>query len=191
MRLLPFLLAGPHILGVRGIAADSFAVIVAAPPALAIRLTTDALLWSITGRLKNLLAVSATPARTHARFLFSSGSKLRTSEQNKTGCRKNIETFVEFLPRPCRWGFQGWFTGSGLYRRNWLRLSPALTPLGRYRQSLNFHYHDPQQLPAARLASVPSATIHTRSPRFDHIARVIARQLFMLPFLWPKTFITQ
>ena len=52
--------------------------------------------------------------------------KLRTSEQNKIGLQ-NIETFVEFLPRPCRWGFQGWFTGSGLDRPNWLRLSPALT----------------------------------------------------------------
>jgi len=126
MRLLPFLLAGPHILGVGGISADSFAVIVAAPAALAIRLAADALLWSITGRLKNLLAVSATPARTHA-VLVLLRFKLRTSDQNKTGCRKNIETFVEFLPRLCRWGSQGWFTGSGLYRRNWLRLTPALT----------------------------------------------------------------
>src|SRR5439155_18289594 len=59
VRLPPLLLTRPHILGVGGIAVDSFAVIVAAPPALAIRLATDALLWSITGRLKNLLAVSA------------------------------------------------------------------------------------------------------------------------------------
>src|SRR5437588_579117 len=93
MRLLPFLLAGPHIRGVGGIAPDSFAVIVAATTTLAIRLTTDGLLWSITGMLKNLLAVSATPARTHA-VLILLRFKLRTSEQNKNGCRKNIETFV-------------------------------------------------------------------------------------------------
>ncbi len=142
MRLLPFLLAGPHILGVGGIPPDSLPVIVAAPAALAIRLATDALLWSITGRLKNLLAVSATPARTHA-VLVLLRFKLRTSDQNKTGCRKNIETFVEFLPRPCRWGFHGWFSGSGLYRRIWLRLSPALTVAeqGRKWTSLRSSFH--------------------------------------------------
>ena len=139
MRLLPFLLAGPHILGVGGISADSFAVIVAAPAALAIRLAADALLWSITGRLKNLLAVSATPARTHA-VLVLLRFKLRTSDQNKTGCRKNIETFVEFLPRLCRWGSQGWFTGSGLYRRNWLRLTPALTDVALKALSREFDW---------------------------------------------------
>src|SRR5688572_18231544 len=100
MRLLPFLLAGPHVLGVGGIAPDSFAVIVAATTTLAIRLATDALLWAITRRLKNVLAVSAIPARPHARLCSPSRLKLRTSEENKTGCRKNIETFVEFLPRP-------------------------------------------------------------------------------------------
>src|SRR5438552_1735404 len=94
MRLLPFLLAGPHILGVSGIAADSFAVIVAAPPALAIRLTTDSLLWSITGGLKNLLAVSATPARTHAvlvllRFKTSNlrAKQNRRPEKYRNFCR--------------------------------------------------------------------------------------------------------
>src|SRR5207247_10178310 len=89
MRLLPFLLAGPHILGVGGIPPDSLPVIVAAPAALAIRLARDALLWSITGRLKNLLAISATPARTHA-ALFSSGSTFEPrAKQNRPP--ENIE----------------------------------------------------------------------------------------------------
>src|SRR5437867_4983538 len=111
MRLLPFLLAGPHILGVVGIAADSFAVIVAAPSALAIRLATDALLWSITGRLKNLLAVSATPARTHAvlvllRFTTSNlqAKQNRLPKKYRNFCRvltasltAGLKTLVQWL----------------------------------------------------------------------------------------------
>src|SRR5439155_18574288 len=89
VRLPPLLLARPDILGVGGIAPDSFAVIVAAPTPLAIRPATDALLWSITGRLKNLLAVSAAPARTHA-ALFSSGSTFEPrAKQNRPP--ENIE----------------------------------------------------------------------------------------------------
>src|SRR5207245_10327470 len=41
--------------------------------------------------------------------------------------KKNLESEIEFLPRPCRWCFQGWFTGSGANRQNRLRSSPALT----------------------------------------------------------------
>src|SRR5437899_869955 len=88
MRLLPFLLARPHILGVGGIAADSFAVIIAAPPALAIRLATDALLWSITGRLKYLLAVSAIRARPHARVCSPSGSTSEPPRKTKPVAEK-------------------------------------------------------------------------------------------------------
>src|SRR6266581_8816491 len=64
-------------------------------------------------------------------YLF--GLDERVTEKVKQGfafrMSKNVDLniFVEFLPRLCRWGFQGWFTGSGLYRRNWLRLTPALT----------------------------------------------------------------
>jgi hypothetical protein len=71
VRLPPFFLTRAHIFGIGGVVPDFFAVILAAPPTLAIRLAADALLWSIDGRLKNLLAVRATPARTHARLLFS------------------------------------------------------------------------------------------------------------------------
>src|SRR5437879_13792922 len=45
--------------------------------------------------------------------------------------KKNLESEIEFLPRPCRWCFQGWFTGSGANRQNRLRSSPALTHFGR------------------------------------------------------------
>ena len=88
MRLTPLLLTRSHIFGVGGIIADSFAVIIAAAPTLTIRRATDALLWSITGRLKNLLAVSATPVRTHARLLFSSGSKFEPLSKTKPSSRR-------------------------------------------------------------------------------------------------------
>src|SRR5262245_46663738 len=83
MRLPPFPLAIPHILGIVGIAAESFAVIVAATTTLTIQIATDALLRVITGGLKNLLAVAATPARTHAALVLL---YVQTSnvEQNKT-----------------------------------------------------------------------------------------------------------
>ena len=63
--------------------------------------------------------------------------------KTKSPAETNIETFVEFLPRPCRWGFHGWFSGSGLYRRIWLRLSPALTVAeqGRKWTSLRSSFH--------------------------------------------------
>ena len=68
------------------------------------------------GKVETLLAVSATPARTHA-VLALLRFKLRTSEQNKTGRQKNIETFyVEFLPRPCRWGLSGAGIRDRVYR---------------------------------------------------------------------------
>jgi hypothetical protein len=48
VRLPPFLLARTHVFGVVAIVADPFAMIIAAPMPLTIRLITDALLWSIT-----------------------------------------------------------------------------------------------------------------------------------------------
>src|SRR5207247_619152 len=69
-----------------------------------------------TGRLKNLLAVSATLARTHA-VLVLLRFKLRTSDQNKTGCRKNIETLCRVLTASLPLGL------SRLV--HWLRLIPA------------------------------------------------------------------
>src|SRR5439155_25165759 len=65
---------------------------------------------------KNLLAVSATPARTHA-VLVLLRFKLRTSDQNKTGCRKNIETLCRVLTASLPLGL------SRLV--HWLRLIPA------------------------------------------------------------------
>src|SRR4029077_19359296 len=60
------------------VVSDSFAVIVTATAKLTVLLAADTLLWSINGWLENLLAVAATPARLHARFLFS--SEVRSSE---------------------------------------------------------------------------------------------------------------
>src|SRR5437870_5028703 len=39
----------------------------------------------------------------------------------------NLEAVVEFLPRPCRWGFQASPALAPADRRNWLCFSPALT----------------------------------------------------------------
>src|SRR5262249_53313949 len=106
----------PHILGVGGIAADSFAVIVAPSLSLAIRATTDALLWSISGRLKKLLAVPATPARSHAAVILLRALN-SNPEQNKTVRRKNIETFCRVLTASLPLGLSG--------LAHWLRLTPA------------------------------------------------------------------
>src|SRR5207248_1997893 len=74
VRLLPLSLAHTHVCGIGRIVANPFLVVLIAAAALAFRLTTDALLRSVNGWSENLLAVVATPAQTHARFLFSSGS---------------------------------------------------------------------------------------------------------------------
>jgi hypothetical protein len=50
----------------------------------------------------------------------------KNSEQSKTAAPQNIETFIEFLPRPRRWGW-GWSHGSDVNRRNRVPFSPALT----------------------------------------------------------------
>jgi hypothetical protein len=60
MCLAPLLPAFLHHLGVEGIGANLFAVIIAATLPLARGLATNELLGMISGRMKNLLAVRAT-----------------------------------------------------------------------------------------------------------------------------------
>ena len=40
----------------------------------------------------------------------------------------NLESAVEFLPRPRQQGSLWWLTGPGLFRLKWSRLPPAATP---------------------------------------------------------------
>src|SRR5262245_46482984 len=92
VRLPPFPLAGSHVFGVCRIVANSFPMVVAPSLPLASWLAAHALFRSIDGRLENLATVAATPARPHARFLFSSGvrSSKRPRKTNQAG-RRNIE----------------------------------------------------------------------------------------------------
>jgi hypothetical protein len=109
VRLPPFLLARTHVFGIDGIVSDSFAVIIAAPTPLTIRLTADALFWSIRGGLEDLLAVPATATQSHSRPCSPRRSLIEPPSKTEPA-RQNIETFIEFLPRPCRWAFQSSFT---------------------------------------------------------------------------------
>jgi hypothetical protein len=60
MFIPPLLLAVADDLEVLGVCCQLLAVIIATPPPLALRLTTHALLWTINGGLKRILAVWTT-----------------------------------------------------------------------------------------------------------------------------------
>jgi hypothetical protein len=118
MSLAPLLLAVANDLSVFGVGANLHPMVFGSPTLLAFPIATNALLWTVDGGLKDLLTVTATTTRQHAR-LFDLSSEfvgIKNSEQNKTAALRNIETFIEFLPRPRRWGL-------GLVSR--LRRQPA------------------------------------------------------------------
>src|ERR1051326_8953618 len=92
--LPPLPLAGVHVIGVRRIAADSFAVIVAASLPLASGLAANVLFRSIDGWLENLSAVAATPARPHARFSFSSDVRSQNVQAKQIGPPPEYRNFL-------------------------------------------------------------------------------------------------
>src|SRR5262245_25299683 len=118
MSLTPLLLAIANDLAVLRIVVNFQSMVFGPATPLAFRTTANALLRTIHGRLKDLLTVTATTSGQHARLLDLSSAFVENSEQSKTAALRNIETFIEYLPRPRRWG--GAF-GSGGNRPNRFR----------------------------------------------------------------------
>ena len=65
------------------------------------------------------------------------GSFIEPPSKTEPSPERRQKTFVGFLPRLCRWGFQTWITGCGLNRLNRHRFSLALTNTPTTRQRLS------------------------------------------------------
>ena len=112
----PLLLAVAHDLAIFRVSRQFLAVIIGAAPALTLRLAADHLLRAINGRQKRTLAVRTTAELAQA----DSPQRLRdeSSEENRNNHPDaNIETNLEFVPRPRRWELS--------LVAQWLRPKPA------------------------------------------------------------------
>jgi hypothetical protein len=121
MSLAPLLLAVEHNLRVFGIGLNLLPMIIPPPTLLAPSIATHCLLRAVLGGLKDLLTVTTTAARQHERVHLLRVRSKQNSEQTKTVALQNIETFIEFLPRPRRWGWDHWL------RRYPAKSAPFLT----------------------------------------------------------------
>lgn len=86
-----------HVTGIPRVLADSLAVVLSTPAALTLRLTANALLGSVNRGLENLLAVAATPARNHARFLCSPQDSFVEPSSRTKPTRSEYRNFCRVL----------------------------------------------------------------------------------------------
>ena len=133
VRRSPFLLTVANALGIHRVGLDLLAVIIGSSLPLAIRLATDVLHGSVQRWLKRLPTIAAAAGR-HERLLrLIRNQSLRES---KNEAKVDLETDIEYVPRPRPWAAGTAATGGGeccgiessaglANWHHWLRLSPA------------------------------------------------------------------